>query len=406
MPNAVFAARRADLDWLRVLAFSLLISYHAGMAWSGWTWHVTSTDDIAWLREAMRFLNRWRMPLIFVVSGAAIMLALGARTPGAFVVDRLKRLLLPLVFGMLILVPPQVYLERLYRGQFTGSFFEWLPYAFQGVYPTGNTSWHHLWFVAYVLVLTIVLLPYFLWARSASGQAAQDAAGRFVARMGLQWAMALPLAAATLWLVPISYNTNGLIGDWYGLAYYGVLLIYGAFLFASPQLLMALQRQRYVSLSVGVAAYACLYVMFFKGEVRPVIAPELRPAYALLSAINTMAWLFTILGFGHRYLTRRPAFLAEATEAVYPFYLIHQTVAVIAVYWLLSAGAPPVAGFVLTVLATFLGTWCVYAGLVRPWGWVRPLFGMKALGLRKQGALPRPYGKPINVGRAAPRRTL
>ncbi|WP_020698482.1 acyltransferase family protein [Reyranella massiliensis] len=388
MPNAVFAARRADLDWLRVLAFSLLIFYHAGMAWSGWSWHVTSADSLTWLREAMRFLNRWRMPLIFMVSGAAIVLALGTRTPNAFVRDRLKRLLLPLVFGMLVLVPPQVYLERLYRGQFTGSFLEWLPHAFEGVYPGGNTSWHHLWFVAYVLVLAIVLLPYFLWARSASGQAMQDAAGRFVARTGLQWAMVLPLAAATLWLAPISYNTNGLIGDWYGLAYYGTLLLYGAFLFASPPLLMALQRQRYLSLAVGVAAYACLYLVFIKGEVRPVIAAEVRSAYALLSALNTMAWLFAILGFGHRYLTRRPAFLAEATEAVYPFYLIHQTVAVIAVYWLLTAGVPSLAAFILTVLATFLGTGLVYAGLVRPWSWVRPLFGMKPLPVAGQGALP------------------
>src|SRR5438128_2399545 len=68
-------SRRADLDWLRVLAFGLLIAYHAGMAWSGWNWHVTSVDSIDWLREGMRFVNRWRMPLIFVVSGAAIALA-------------------------------------------------------------------------------------------------------------------------------------------------------------------------------------------------------------------------------------------------------------------------------------------------------------------------------------------
>jgi len=151
---------------------------------------------------------------------------------------------------------------------------------------------------------------------------------------------------------------------------------------------MALQRQRYFSVAVGVAAYACLYLVFIKGEIRPVIAAEVRSAYALLSAINTMAWLFAILGFGHRYLTRRPAFLAEATEAVYPFYLIHQTVAVIAVYWLLTAGVPSLAAFILTVLATFLGTWLVYAGLVRPWGWVRPLFGMKPLAVAGQGALP------------------
>jgi hypothetical protein len=371
-------ARRADLDWLRVSAFGLLILYHAGMAWSGWSWHLTSSDSIDWLREGMRFLNRWRMPLIFVVSGAAIMLALGTRSPAAFARDRVRRLLIPLAFGMVVLVPPQVYLERLYRGQFHGSFLDWLPQAFAGVYPAGNMSWHHLWFLAYVLVLTFVLLPYFLWARSARGRVAHARAARVVARTGLQWLMPLPLAAATLWLTPISHNTNGLIGDWFGLVYYGVLLLYGAFLFGSPALLAALNRQRFLSLAVGVAGYAVLYVFFVDGLVRPVISPGDRPAYALLSALNTMAWLFAILGFANRYLTRRPAFLAEATEAVYPFYMLHQTVTVIAVYWLLEIGAPPVAGFILAALATFLGTSAIYLSVVRPLWFIRPLFGLKA----------------------------
>jgi hypothetical protein len=379
MPNTVANSRRADLDWLRVIAFGLLILYHAGMAWSGWSWHVTSPDDIGWLREAMRFMNRWRMPLIFVVSGAAVMLALGTRTPGNFVRDRLKRLLLPLGFGMIVLVPPQVYLERLYRGQFIGSFLQWLPQAFDGTYPNGNISWHHLWFVAYVLVLTLVLLPCFLWARSASGRVALAGARRFVARTHLQWAMALPLAASTLWLAPVSHNVNGLFGDWHGLVYYGALLLYGAFLFGSPELLAALERQRFLSLAIGVGVYAILYAVFIGGAVRPVIAADLRPAYALASALNTMAWLFAILGFAHRHLIRRPAFLGEATDAVYPFYLLHQTVTVIAVYWLLTMGVPPVVGFFAAVIATFCGTWAIYAGLVRPWRWVRPLFGMKAL---------------------------
>ncbi len=394
MPPAPANARRADLDWLRVLAFGLLILYHAGMAWSGWSWHVTSPDSIGWLREAMRFLNRWRMPLIFLVSGGAVMLALGTRPSGAFVADRLKRLALPLVFGMAVLVPPQVYLERLWRGQFTGSFLQWLPQAFDGVYPAGNLSWHHLWFLAYVLVLTLVLLPFFLWARSAGGQAALSRAGRLMARSGLQWAMALPLAASILWLAPISYNTNGLIGDWHGLVYYGALLLYGAFLFGSPDLLAALNRQRFVSLAAGVVAYAVLYVVFIDGAIRPVIAPPDRPAFALLSAANTMAWLFAILGFGNRHLTGRPAFLAEATDAVYPFYMLHQTVTVIAVYWLLTLGVAPVAGFFAAVLATFGGTWAIYAGLIKPWRWVRPLFGMKAPARSRAGSLPRLSTRP------------
>ena len=380
MHPAAFAPRRADLDWLRVLAFSLLIFYHAGMAWSGWSWHVTSPDSLEGLREAMRFLNRWRMPLIFVVSGAAIMLALGDRTPGVFVRDRLKRLALPLAFGMVVIVPPQVYLERLYRGQFTGSFLQWLPHAFDGVYPQGNLSWHHLWFVAYVLVLTLVLLPVFLWARSASGQAAVEGAGRIAARLGLQWLMTLPLAASTLWLAPISWNVNGLVGDWHGLVSYGALLLYGAFIFGSSDLLTALQRQRFFSLAVGLVVYAILYAGFFAGTVRATIPAEVRPVFALLSAVNVMAWLFAIIGFSHRYLTRRPAFLAEATEAVYPFYLLHQTVTVIAVYWLLKLDAPPVAGFFAAVLLTFLGTALLYVGVVRPIWFLRPLFGMRGAG--------------------------
>ena len=90
-----------------------------------------------------------------------------------------------------------------------------------------------------------------------------------------------------------------------------------------------------------------------------------------------MAWLFAIIGFANRHLTKRPAFLGEATEAVYPFYILHQTVTVIAVYWLLQIGAPPVAGFILAVLATFVGTSAIYFGLVRPIWFLRPLFGLK-----------------------------
>jgi hypothetical protein len=231
-------------------------------------------------------------------------------------------------------------------------------------------------------VLTLALLPCFLWARTVQGRALHAAAGRLAARWRLHWLLVVPLAGAILWLAPISYNTNGLIGDWYGLAYYGALLLYGAFLFGSPALLAMLNRQRLLSLAVGIAAYAILYAGFIDGEVRPTIAPHDRPAFALVSAINTMAWLFTVLGFANRYLTQRPAFLAEATEAVYPFYMLHQTVTVIAVYWLLQIGAPPLAGFILAVLATFIGTSLIYFGLVRPVWFLRPLFGLKAANTR------------------------
>jgi hypothetical protein len=223
------------------------------------------------------------------------------------------------------------------------------------------------------------LLPVFLWARCPSGRSALDRAAAVTARASLHWLMPLPLAACILWLAPISSNPNGLVGDWYGLAYYGILLLYGAFLFGSRDLLAALNRQRFLSLGIGIAAYASLYVLFIDGAVRPTIAPADRAAYAMVSALNTMAWLFAIMGFANRHLTQRPAFLGEATEAVYPFYMLHQTVTVIAVYWLLELGVTPAAGFILAVVATVLGTSILYLMVVRPWWFVRPLFGLRPL---------------------------
>ena len=54
---------------------------------------------------------------------------------------------------------------------------------------------------------------------------------------------------------------------------------------------------------------------------------------------------------------------------------------VVAVYWLLRFDAPPLAGFILAALATFLGTSIIYFCLVRPLWFVRPFFGLKTAGL-------------------------
>jgi len=377
--------RRADLDWLRVIAFGLLILYHAGLAWTGWGWHLNSTETLPWLAEIMRFTNRWRIPLIYMIAGGAVGLALAHRGVGSFAIDRLRRLLLPLVFGVLVIVPPQIYLERLYYGQFTGSFLEWLPQA----YDSGNLAWVHLWFVGYIFVLSFVLLPVFLWMRTLQGREVQARLAKAMARKSLHWLMAVPLMIVMLVLGPISSNAQYLIGDWYGIGLAAVLMIYGDFVFNTPEMLALLQRRCWTAVAVGLVSFVVLDVVIFHLMPGERVRLFGLPVYAPLSALNMTAWLFAGIGLGSRYLTRRPPFLSRATEALYPFYLLHQTVTVAAVYLLLTFHVPALPGYLLTVLATFGVTWLIYAGGVRPWPWVRPLFGMKPLAPRA-AALPGP----------------
>ena len=142
--------RRYDIDWLRVLVFGLLIFYHVGMFFVPWGWHIKNNIIYEWPMWPMRFLNQWRLPILFVISGMGTYYALNKRNGWQFAGERIKRLLVPLLFGMAVIVPVQVYAERVVNGQFNGSYFDfWPSQAFEGVYPVGNLSWHHLWFLPF-----------------------------------------------------------------------------------------------------------------------------------------------------------------------------------------------------------------------------------------------------------------
>ena len=157
------------LDWLRVIAIFVLLFFHTGMIFVGWGWHIENAETLTALQFPMGIAHRLRMPLLFVIAGAGMWFALGNRHGGGMVRERSLRLLLPLVAGMLLIVPPQIYFERLFRGQWDGGY---LAFYFERVlqlqpYPKGDFSWHHLWFVAYLYVYVFLLLPLLLWWRAA-----------------------------------------------------------------------------------------------------------------------------------------------------------------------------------------------------------------------------------------------
>ncbi|RPJ54775.1 MAG: acyltransferase, partial [Acidobacteria bacterium] len=195
--------RRHDLDWLRVLAILMLQVFHTGMAFNSWGWHIKNPETLPWLDLPMSFLHQWRMPLLFFISGVGTTFALRSRKLSGFVKERHRRLLWPLVFGMLVVIPPQVYCERLFQGVNYASFWDFYRTVFHGTsYPQGNTSWHHLWFVAYLFVFSILTVPVLAAFATRRGRIVLEACRTWLAQGARIYLLILPLSLIQVGLRP------------------------------------------------------------------------------------------------------------------------------------------------------------------------------------------------------------
>ena len=119
--------RRYDLDWLRVMAFSGVFFYHCSRFFNSSDWHIKNATTSPVIDIFTSIFDLWGMPLIFAISGASIFFALRSGGAARFLRERGLRLLVPMALGILVLAPPQVYLDRLTHGVYSGTFFEFIP---------------------------------------------------------------------------------------------------------------------------------------------------------------------------------------------------------------------------------------------------------------------------------------
>ncbi|MGE5124468.1 MAG: acyltransferase family protein, partial [Acidobacteriaceae bacterium] len=140
--------RRYDLDWLRVMAFSGVFFYHCARFFNSSDWTIKNSTTSPVIDILTNIFELWGMALIFAISGASIFYALHPHGAVRFLRLRALRLLVPLAVGILVLAPPQMYLDRLTHGKFSGTFIQFLPHYFE----SANFAWTgvHLWYLEYL----------------------------------------------------------------------------------------------------------------------------------------------------------------------------------------------------------------------------------------------------------------
>jgi len=371
------AERRHDIDWLRTFAVWLLVPFHTSLIFTG-GYYLVSEEKSFVAGFFTSFLSCWHMPLLFFLAGVGTYYALRKRDAKAFVKERFFRLFVPLVFGIFVVIPFQPYFKRLQTGEFEGSFFAFYPKFFEGIEPTGNFSWGHLWFLLYLFIFALACLPLFTKVYRKHGDAIGARLVKLASKPGALLLLFIPFFIIEATLRPVFPGLQTFITDWANVLRYSLLYTCGFYYVATPGLAQAVGQQRRIWLAAAAIVTIILSTLLFLGLI-----PEggFNPAVMLLLGVYggfaMWAWLLTILGYAQRYLNFDNAILRRFTPISLPFYILHQSIIVAIGYYVLQAGFTLYPAFLIITALTFIASWLLADFGIRPWKITQLCFGMK-----------------------------
>lgn len=370
--------RRYELDWLRVLAIFAVFVYHCSMIFAPDPYQIKNPTIYPYLNDISEFVGLWGMPLIFIVSGASVYHALGKYNPGRYIKGITARLLVPLVFGTFTHIAFQVYLENLHKGTFRGSFIDFYPHYFEGMYGFGgNFAWMgmHLWYLEALFLFSMLCLPLFLSLKKPSnGQHILQRMGDFLGKPAVIYLLALPTTLLFNLLDPDGLGTM-VLGGW-SIFNYLVFFIAGFVIISSARLQSNIERLRWVSLVAGVITWPAIDIVWGAlGD--PTFGTWQYAIGTALWCLCAWCWLLTVFGFGFHYLNHSTPFLRYSNEAVLPFYIMHQSVILPLAFVVVQWAIPDLLKFLIILCVSFVVVMLLYEFLIRRFNPLRFLFGMK-----------------------------
>jgi glucans biosynthesis protein C len=388
------------LDWLRILAIFAVFFYHCNRFFDYKEYAIQSITRSLFSTIHREFFQIWLMPVFFVISGAAVSYSLkSGRKVLTFIKDKIYRLLFPLVFiGIFIVAPPQVYLERLTQGQFIGSFLQWIPQYFHGIYPHGNFSFTgmHCWYLLNLFLYSLIFLPLFI----PLGKTKKSILSRFSVLFEKPWALLLlsiSVAASSISAEALGLGTLKIMGGWDPLSY-PLFFIFGYVIFSNTRIHEIIKKYSKVCLITAIIFTGLyLYLEFGTGlqeisvvakhklimetsNIKDVVSFKVSVPWAgilVMRSFLAWTWIISFLGFGAKFLNFKNRFMEYANEAILPFYILHQTILLIIGYYVIQWNTNIAVEYAFITISSFTIIMLIYELLVRRNNILRQLFGMK-----------------------------
>lgn len=373
------------MDWLRVLGMLVVFLFHSAHFFDSIGWHVKNEQQNMGFDVFIAFCAGWMMPLFFLISGGSTFFALHHRSGRQYISERFKRLVIPYLMGILILIPPQRYLEALSNKQFSGSYLDYYlrilkldyfdrigwDFGFLGYYGT------HLWFIGLLFVLSVSALPLFLYLKHETGQ-------RFILKLSAvseKWGGLFLFAVPVILIHFILHIAFGNDTNWHGFCYYITIFIYGYILWSDKRFERAVLWHRWIALVAGILCFLSIMSWYATGDAVTVVESRSYSLKSLLFSalwgLNTWSWLIFILSLGIKHLNFGSKKLKYCNEAVLPFYILHQTVILIIGFFVVKLDLNMMLKFTIIAASSMIVILAIYILLIRPINAMRFLFGMR-----------------------------
>lgn len=367
--------RYAELDWLRVILIVAVFLHHVGMPFNGDGFHIQNPQSSKLLDDIMVYFEQFRMPLLFLIAGCSSTLVLNVKQARSFIKGRLIRLLLPLVFAVLFIVPPQIYIENI--AQYDSYLSAWPELALK-------LQSNHLWFIEFLLFYALLSVAVHSFLQTSLGNSVLNVvqkltknaktlliAGVFVVAFYVVLKVFYPDSDKTLFNLSIT-------------AYYGFYYLLGMLLIARKHIWRQLAEHRQFNLVALMVSSVLFYGYYFAPDLSAYLpVPQLWMIWWAMSAIVTWTGALTILGFAQHYLNRSNAWLKPVNTMIYPFYILHQTFIVVIAYPIIQWDASIAFKMLSLLVLSFAATALSCALFIYPFNWVRGLFGVKPLASTK-----------------------
>lgn len=354
--------RKHYLDNLRNLTILLLFPVHTFMIWNdfGAKFYVWGGEN-KMLSSLIVLVNPWFMPLLFVIAGISARYSLEKRGTPKFVQERIMKLLIPLISGMIFLVPIQTLYARRFFYDYEGGMFENFKYFlthltdFSG-YDGGFTP-GQLWFILFLFIISLIsLIVHRFWPYDRFLKKADRLKNRELLSVLLVVGMFIPI-----WLFYYIGNFGG-----YSLGKSFALYLMGYYVLGNDAVIEKLEKNiKWIAPVYGITAVG-LSVVYH------------QYSYYGDLAVNFIGWMgiLTLLVLGKRYLDRETKFTRYFNKASFPIYILHQSILVAIGYYVLATCKGLVSQVMLIIFGSFILSVICYQ-IISCIPYLRKLIGIK-----------------------------